>query len=132
MGLAPYGNAQSDQVRRYKNLILDELGRLPDNLNASPAALLVTIFDEDTMLSSLALASDLRQVGLKVATYPEPAKLGKQLKYADRIGTPLAAVLGPDEIANGQVSIKILETREQVNLQRDEVADFIRQILAAR
>jgi carbamoyltransferase len=25
MGLAPYGNAQSDQVRRYKNLILDEL-----------------------------------------------------------------------------------------------------------
>lgn len=114
------------------SLILDELGRLPDNLSASPAAALVTIFDENTLLPSIALATELRQAGLKVATYPEPTKLSKQFKYADRIGTRLAVILGPDEIEKGQVAIKNLETREQTNLQREEVADFIKEILAGK
>jgi histidyl-tRNA synthetase len=114
------------------SLILEELGRLPENLDASPAAILVTIFDEASALASFNLAAQLRASGLKVAVYPEVAKLGKQFKYADRIGTRLAAVLGPDEIANGEVSIKNLETREQENLPRESVADFIKQVLAGK
>ena len=114
------------------SLILDELGRLPDNLSASPAAALVTIFDINTLLPSMALATELRQAGLKIATYPESTKLSKQFKYADRIGTHLAVVLGPDEIAKGQVTIKNLETREQTILQREEVADFIKEVLAGK
>jgi len=114
------------------SLILEELGRLPENLDASPAAILVTLFDEDSALASFNLAAQLRASGIKVAVYPEVAKLGKQFKYADRIGTRLAAVLGPDEIAKGEVSIKNLETREQENLPRESVADFIKQILAGK
>jgi histidyl-tRNA synthetase len=78
------------------------------------------------------LASELRESGLNVAVYPEVAKLGKQFKYADRIGTRLALVLGPDEIANNQVTIKNLETRQQENVAREKAADFIQQILAAQ
>jgi histidyl-tRNA synthetase len=114
------------------SLILDELGRLPTNLSASPADVLVTIFNETTILPSMALAAELRQAGLKVATYPEPTKLGKQFKYADRIGTRLAAVLGLDEIANGQVTIKDLDSREQTNIPQEEVAKYIKNILAAK
>ena len=114
------------------SLILKELDLVPENLSASPAALLVTIFDEDTFLPALTLASELRQAGLNIATYPEIAKLGKQFKYADRIGTPMAAVLGPDELASGQVAIKNLETREQINLPREEVVEYINQILAGK
>ena len=114
------------------SLILQELGRLPENLTDSPAALLVTTFNQDTLLQSLKLASELRKAGLNIITYPEPAKLGKQFRYADRIGTRLAAVLGPDEIADEQVAIKNLETREQNNIPRSEVVDYIQQILAAK
>ena len=114
------------------SLILEELGRLPKYISASPAALLVTIFDDDSLLPATALAAELRQAGINVATYPEPAKLSKQFKYGDRIGAPLAAVLGPEEIATGLVAIKNLETREQVSLPRDQVVDFIKQILAGK
>jgi histidyl-tRNA synthetase len=114
------------------SLILKELDLVPENLSASPAALLVTIFDEDTFLPALTLASELRQAGLNIATYPEIAKLGKQFKYADRIRTRMAAVLGPDELASGQVAIKNLETREQINLPREEVVEYINQILAGK
>jgi histidyl-tRNA synthetase len=114
------------------SLILEELGRLPENLSASPASVLMTVFDEDTTLAAHKLASELRESGLNVAIYPEVAKLGKQFKYADRIGARLAVVLGPDEIANDQVTIKTLETRQQENVARTEAADFIQQILAAQ
>jgi histidyl-tRNA synthetase len=113
-------------------LILEELGRLPKNLAASPAAALVTIFDEEMVLPSITLASELREAGLKTATYPQPAKLGKQFKYADRIGARFAVVLGPDEIANKQVAIKNMETREQISIPREEVTEFIKQILAGK
>ena len=38
-----------------------------------------------------------RRAGLRVNCYPELAKLPKQFKFADRMGIPLAIVLGPDE-----------------------------------
>ncbi len=111
-------------------VILEELGRLPQHLTASPAEILVTVFDESTAPASFALASELREAGLKVAVYPQIAKLGKQFKYADRIGVRLAAVLGPDEVAEGRVTIKNLVTREQVSVSRGEAGEFVRRNLA--
>ncbi len=112
------------------SVLLEELRLLPKNRDAAPASVLVTVFDEDCLLSAFALATELRQENINVACYPEPAKLGKQFKYADRIGASIAIVLGPDEIANGQVSIKNLATREQTNIARDKVPGFIQDILA--
>ncbi len=112
------------------SLILKELGLIPENLDASPASVLVTVFDEDSLLPAFSLATELRQAGINVACYPAPAKLGKQFKYADRIGARIAIILGPDEIVNGQVSIKNLATREQSNVTRKKAPDFVQEILA--
>ena len=92
--------------------------------------MLVTIFDEESQLASLALAAELRQAGIQVDCYPEAAKLGKQFKYADRQGIRLAVVLGSDEIRNNQVSIKDLAAGEQHSVARSEAASAIRQMLA--
>ncbi len=111
-------------------LLLEETGHLPKDLEASPAPVLVTIFDESLLLASYKLAAKLRQTGLNVTCYPVPAKLGKQFKFADRIGARLALILGPDEDAQGQVAIKNLVDRDQtVTLQKD-APEVIRKILA--
>ena len=112
------------------SLILKELGLIPEEMDASPASVLVTVFDDDSLLPAFSLATELRQAGINVACYPTSAKLGKQFKYADRIGARIAIVLGPDEIANGQVSIKDLATREQTNIAREDAPNFVREILA--
>jgi histidyl-tRNA synthetase len=62
--------------------------------------------------------------------YPEAAKLGKQFKYADRIGAKVTLVIGPDEAEAGQVAVKNLTSGEQNVIQQDAAADFIRGILA--
>jgi histidyl-tRNA synthetase len=114
------------------SLILKELGLMPDDLAASPAPVLVTVFDADSQLEASALATELRQAGINVTLYPNVGKLGKQFKYADRTGARIAMVLGPDEITNGQVTIKNLVTREQTNIARETAPEFIKEILAGK
>jgi len=111
-------------------LLLKELGHLPDNLGDSPAPVLMTIFNEEHLLASYRLAADLRKSGLKITTYPISVKLGKQFRYAERIGARVALILGADEQANQQVAIKDLLTREQVIVPQAQAAKKISDILA--
>ena len=111
------------------SLVLQKFNCLPGSLGASPAEVLVTVFDEKSMVDALQLAAELRQAGLKTAIYPEPAKLGKQFKYADRMGMRAAAILGPDELANGQVAIKDLKDGSQQVVMRGAAVSLIRQLL---
>ncbi|MFZ6031007.1 MAG: histidine--tRNA ligase [Chloroflexota bacterium] len=111
-------------------LILKEHGLLPTEAAASPAPILVTVFDAERTVASLSLAAELRRAGLNVACYPEAIKLPKQFKYADRTGMKVAVVIGPDEAANDQATVKNLQAGTQETLPRRQVADAIRAILA--
>jgi len=111
-------------------LLLEKYGLLPHDLYVNPAPVLVTVFDKERQLASLGLAAKLRSAGLKVVVYPEAAKLGKQFKYADRIGAKVTLVLGPDEVEKGQVAVKNLMSGEQIIVAQDAVIDLVRGILA--
>jgi histidyl-tRNA synthetase len=110
-------------------LILENAGLLPKETGNSPAPVLVTVFDKEHLRYSFALAAELRQQGLKVATYPQPERLSKQFKYADRLGFKFALVIGPDEINTGKVTLKNLKTGHQVELQYDRAAAIIVEML---
>jgi len=120
------GFAMGDMVL---NVILEELGLLPENRSSSPAKVMVTVFDAESQMASYQLSAELRQENIKVYSYPIADKLGKQFRHADRIGAKVAVILGPDEIANQQVAIKDLQTREQITVSRSETAAVIRGIL---
>ena len=113
-------------------LILEKYGLLPKDLNVNPAPVLVTVFDEERLLESFRLASELRRAGLKVVCYPEAVKLPKQFKYADRIGAKVTLVLGPDEVANGRVAVKNLANGEQVSVTRAALVDTVRNLIAGK
>ena len=124
--LASVGFAMGDVVI---SLLLEEYRRLPQALNKPPASVLVTVFDENSLLASFALAAELRRAGLKVNCYPEVARLGKQFKFADRTGIRLAVILGPDELKANQVGIKNLQTGEQRSVPRSQAAQALQQML---
>jgi histidyl-tRNA synthetase len=106
-------------------IVLEKFGLLPER-SSSPAQVLVTLFDENGLVSAYRLAAELRRAGVKAAVYPEPAKLMKQLKYADRMGIKLAVIVGPDEEAAGQVTLKDLATRTQETVARAELAELLK------
>ncbi len=125
--LPAIGFAMGDVVA---SLVLKKFNCLPDHLSASPASVLVTVFDEDTLGASFQLAADLRNAGLKVACYPETAKLAKQFKYGDRMGMRAAVVVGPDELAQGLAAVKDLRDGSQVTLPSADVEPYLRKMLA--
>jgi histidyl-tRNA synthetase len=85
----------------------------PERVQSGAADVMVTIFDRESIAASLQLARDLRATGLSVEVFPEADKLGKQFKYAAARGIRFVTVLGTDERAAGQVTIKNLENSEQ-------------------
>ena len=123
--LSGVGFAMGDVV---SGIFLQEAGLLPEFI-PSPAQVLVTVFDEKLWMQSFSLAAELRQSGLNVMVFPEPAKLPKQFKFADKMKMKVVLTVGPDEAANGQVAVKNLINGEQVTVSRDAAAEAIRKIL---
>jgi len=110
-------------------LMLQKYSLLPEHLTASPAAVLVTVFDQERLAESFGLAADLRRAGINVLVYPEPVKLQKQLRYADKIGARLAVIIGPDEAESNHVLIKDLSTGSQDTVEREIAADAVKRSL---
>ncbi len=123
--LSGVGFAMGDVVI---GIILKEKGLIPPFV-PTPAPVLVTIFDESLWMESYSLAAELRAAGLKVTSYPEPAKLPKQFKFADRMGARAIIVIGPDEAAAGKVTVKNLANGTQETVMRAEVEKVVRKIL---
>ncbi|MFZ5885205.1 MAG: histidine--tRNA ligase [Chloroflexota bacterium] len=123
--LSGVGFAMGDVVI---GIILQELGLVPA-FEPSPAQVLVTVFDESLWLESYKLGAELRNAGLKVMVFPEPAKLPKQFKFADKMKMKVVVTIGPDEAEKGLVAVKNLSNGEQVIVRREAAADAIQNIL---
>ena len=123
--LSGVGFAMGDVVA---GIILQENGLLPE-YNPTPASVLVTVFDESMWMKSFELAAQLRNAGLKVMVFPEPAKLQKQFKFADKMKIKIALTIGPDEAAADSVAIKNLLNGEQVTVKRETVLNEVHKIL---
>ena len=120
--IAAVGFAMGDAVIE---VLLDHFGKRP-SLPVSPSRVLVTLFGQELYAPTLALADRLRRAGVNAEQALEPEKLGKQIRYADRKGIPYALILGPDELATGQVVIKTLATGEQVACSEEEAIERLR------
>ena len=111
-------------------LLLEKYGKIPPQATFNKTVL-VTVFDENLMMSSVSFANELRSNGIKTICYPESAKLQKQFKYADRLGIQIAATIGPDEDAAGKVAIKNLKDGTQEVLLKAEAIRKIKEQLLA-
>ncbi|MGA2798561.1 MAG: ATP phosphoribosyltransferase regulatory subunit, partial [Thermoguttaceae bacterium] len=90
---------------------MEELGMIEKI--ATPAPVFIPYFDASRLHDYLKLAAVLRAAGIGVEVFPEPKKLGQQLKYADRRGFRVALIAGADEFAAGMIQVKDLQKAQQ-------------------
>lgn len=69
----------------------------------------VIVFSDDDMRHYLDAVRELRAAGIAAELYLGRAGMKAQMKYADRRAAPAAVILGGDEIAAGEVTIKDLD-----------------------
>lgn len=110
-------------------VVMAEREMFPVELISSSADVMVSVWNSESMVDSIALASELRRAGLRVDLYPEADKVGKQFKYASEHGIAFVTVVGDDERARGEVAIKDLRTGEQRSVKREGIAKAIRAAL---
>ncbi len=106
-------------------VVMAERSMFPSSVKSAAADVLVTLFDQEGVTDALRLAGDLRAAGVRVEVYPEADKLGKQFKYASARGLRFVTVVGGDERAAGQVTVKNMQNGEQTVVARDQAAAWL-------
>jgi histidyl-tRNA synthetase len=110
-------------------VVMTERRMFPADLPLNPADVMVAAFDAAGMPHALALAGRLRTSRLRVFVYPEPDKIGKQIKYAEARGIPCVAMLGENEIQRGEVTIKHLASRQQLVSPQAQAGDAVKELV---
>ena len=111
--------------------VLNEQGLLSDELITSPCDALVLPMCEDLSFA-ISSAAVLRRAGIRTQLYTEQRKFKAKMGYADKIGVPFTVIVGEDEIRDGVLSVKDMQSGEQSRFTPEEAAGHIARIIAER
>lgn len=76
-------------------------------------------------LKAAALVRDLRAKGVPADMDHVDRSMKAQFKYADKIGAKKVLVLGEDEIANGTVTVKDMESGGETTVKQEEILNIL-------
>lgn len=105
-------------------LVMEELGLFPEN-SESTVKYLFANYGETEAVEALKIIQKIRERGVSAELYPESAKLKKQFTYAEKKGIPNLVFFGEQEISDGNITVKNLESGEQKTWTID---DFLNQL----
>ncbi len=111
--------------------VLEEQGMLSGKLLCSPCDALVIPMTQD-LSAAVSAATLLREGSVRTQLYSEDKKFKAKMNYADKIKTPFVVLIGEDEISAGVLSVKNMETGEQVSLKPEDAVQHISKAIARR
>lgn len=106
--------------------VMEEIGLAAGRVPTTTTQVLVTIFGEELIGDSLRLVGELRRAGVRSELYLGAEKLGKQLSFASKRGIPYVVILGPEEVARGEVQVKNLRSGEQRSISPDRLVEMVK------
>lgn len=99
-------------------LVLEGLDLFPETVSENTKVLFIN-FGETEALYAMKAISALRNQGIAAELYPDAAKMGKQMGYADKREIPFAVLAGSSEIEAGTYTLKNMITGKQQTLTMD-------------
>jgi histidyl-tRNA synthetase len=92
--------------------VLNQLNLYPET-SAEQTRILFVSFGDNELRYCLPWLNALRNSGINAEIYPEPAKMKKQMSYADNKQIPFVAIVGETEMNENKVMLKDMKTGEQ-------------------
>ena len=111
--------------------VLNEQGLLSDEIVTAPCDALVIPMTEDAGFA-ISAATALRAGGVRTQLYGEKKKFKAKMSYADKLKVPFVVLVGEDEINEGVLSVKNMQTGEQVKLSPEAAAEHIAAVIKER
>ena len=78
-------------------------------------------FGEKEAAFSMGILSKVRAAGIRAEIFPDAAKMKKQMSYANAKNIPFVAIVGENEMNEGKVMLKNMETGEQNLVSAEEL-----------
>lgn len=104
--------------------VLEELNLFPESTTESTKAL-ISNFDAQAEKYALPLLQQIRNAGISTEIYPSPAKLKKQMAYADDKSIPYVILIGSDEMESGLLTLKNMKSGEQQKVTVEEIISLL-------
>lgn len=107
--------------------VLNQLDLYPKD-SIQNTQLLFVNFGEKEEAHILPLIGKFRQANIATEIYPESAKMKKQMTYADNNKIPFVAIIGENEMNEGKITLKNMESGEQKLVNTDECIALLKQL----
>ena len=91
----------------------------------SLAQVIVMPLDDAAVSRALEVASHLRTLGTPTIVHTEPGAMKKKFRYADRMGCRYVVVIGENELATGELSVKDMESGESFVGQTEDLEQLL-------
>ena len=106
--------------------VLLQLDRFPKRASLDTTLLFVN-FGEAEVKHIIPILGRLRKSGIASELYPEQAKMKKQMSYANTREIPFVALVGEQEIKDGVIALKEMESGKQERLTPEQLAERLSQ-----
>lgn len=104
--------------------VLNQLDLYPKEATNATQLLFVNFGEKETNYI-LPILSKVRAAGIRTELYPDTAKMKKQMSYANNKQIPFVAIVGENEMNEGKVMLKNMESGEQHLIAPEEIAQYI-------
>ena len=104
--------------------VMTQLELFPEDAVASTKVLFVN-FGEKEEAFCLPVVRKLRQAGVNAEIFPEPAKIKKQMAWADRKNIAWVVMAGEQEMAEGKMNLKNMKTGDQQLVDAEELIKIL-------
>lgn len=105
--------------------VLNQLDLYPADSLKTTQVMFVN-FGEKEATYLLPVMARVRAAGIRAELYPEAAKMKKQMGYADAKKIPFVALVGENEMADGKINLKNMQSGEQESVGMDELIEKIK------
>lgn len=105
---------------------LREANVIAVNPASTLSQVLVVPLDDQSTDYAIQVANSMRDAGLIAEVYFEESKTDKKLGYANKLGIPYVVLLGSDEVATGQLTLKDMKTGTQEKMELDKIINWVK------
>jgi len=103
--------------------VMEELNLFPKEVKTGTQVVFFNLGEAESK-TAFGLMQQLRVKGIRCELYPEPVKMDKQFKYAEKKQIPYAVIIGSKELQEQTCLIRNLDTKEQQSLPLLNITDF--------
>ena len=105
--------------------VMNQLNLYPEESIHTTQVMFVN-FGEQEAMHSLGIIGSLRAAGISAELFPSSDKMKKQMAYANSHKIPYVAIIGEQEIQNGTITVKNMNSGEQKQMTAEELKELLK------